>query len=686
MLSEKAIPRSRWVPWGTAALIFGLVLACYWPALRGGMLWDDAAHITRPDLRSWSGLGRIWFEKGATQQYYPVLHTAFWIEHRLWGDATVGYHLVNVILHAASSCLFALILRRLMDGRRAQPLDSARDAGLVDGPVEGLRPDLPSGPGVEWPAAAVFAVHPVCVESVAWISEQKNTLSLLFYLLAALAYLDFDVRRGIRSYGAALAFFLLALGSKTVTATLPAALLLVFWWQRGRLSGKRDIAPLLPWFVLAAVAGLFTAWVERKVIGAQGAPFALSALERLLLAGRVVWFYLGKLVWPAGLTFVYPHWQVVATRLEWWAGLGGVVAVTAALCLVHRRARGSPARVATTGHAGWLLFNGSLFPVLGFFNIYPFLFSYVADHFQYLASLGIIATAVPGSARWLARGPPAMRAGARAAAVLLVAALALLSNRQSRGYRDSGTLYRTTLALNPECWMARVNLAVELAQSPAGVPEALRLYAEALRLNPANAEGHNNYGNLLATLPGRASEALAHFEEALHLRPDFADAHANYANLLATLPGRTPDALAQYAEALRLAPGTAEVHYSLANALARIPGRMPEALAEYELALRLKPDFAQAHYNLAVQLSAIPGCETEARHHYEEALRLRPGDAKAHNDLGVLDARQGRFDEAKAHWEKALQLDPAYDDPRRNLELLRRRQSREAPAKSAPGG
>jgi tetratricopeptide (TPR) repeat protein len=661
-------------------LIFGLVLACYWPALQGGLVWDDAAHVTRPDLRSWSGLGRIWFEVGATQQYYPVLHSAFWIEHRLWGDATVGYHLINVILHTACCCLFALVLRRLW---------------YADSSAAGV------AKGAEWLAAAIFAAHPVCVESVAWISEQKNTLSLLFYLLSSLAYLEFDARRKLHVYWLALVLFLLALATKSVTATLPAALLVVLWWKRGRLSWRLDVRPLVPWFLVAVAAGLFTAWAERKLIGAEGASFDLSAGQRLLLAGRVTWFYLGKLIWPAHLMFVYPRWQVSAAGAGWLAGLGGALAVTAAFWFVRGRCRGPL--------AGWLFFVGSLFPALGFFNVYPFLFSYVADHFQYLAGLGVIATVVAGSTAILARATAPVRGGGWIMGGLLLAGLALLSNRQSRAYRDSESLYRATLALNPACWMACNNLAVELARSPAGVQEALTNYEQALRLNPAYAEAHNNYANLLATLPGREPEALAHYEQALRLRPAFADAHANFANALVKLPGRMPEALAHYEEALRLAPGSAEVHYSLANALARIPGRTSEALAEYDRALRLKPNLAQAHvnlanelaklpgrmpealahyaqalrvdpglatthYDLAVQLSELPGREADALRHFEEALRLKPDYAKAHNNLAILYARQGRLEEAKKHWETALQLDPNYDDARRNLDLLRKRQ------------
>ena len=195
-----------------------MAIAAYWPVFRAGFIWDDDAHVTRAELQSLHGLWRIWFDLGSTQQYYPVLHGAFWLEHRLWGDAPLGYHLANVLFHATSACLFALALRRL------------------------------AAPGA-WFAGFLFALHPVCVESVAWISEQKNTLSLVFYLLAAHAYLHFDARRargqrgGAGLYLLATGLFLLSLLSKTVTATLPAALLVVAWWRRGRLSWKGDLLP-----------------------------------------------------------------------------------------------------------------------------------------------------------------------------------------------------------------------------------------------------------------------------------------------------------------------------------------------------------------------------------------------------------------------------------------------------------
>jgi tetratricopeptide (TPR) repeat protein len=631
-----------------AALVLGLVLACYWPALNGGLIWDDAAHVTPPELRSWAGLGRIWAEVGATQQYYPVLHSAFWVEHRLWGDATLGYHLVNVLLHATACCLLALVLQRLWrpDPGIAKPPSAQGIAGIP--------------PEAGWLAALIFAVHPVCVESVAWISEQKNTMSLVFYLLAGFVYLDFDARRRWRSYGLALGFFLLALATKSVTATLPAAILVVLWWRNGRLSWRRDAGPLAPWFLVALASGLFTTWVERKFVGAEGAPFDLSAGQRLLLAGRVIWFYLGKLAWPADLMFIYPRWDVSAGRAVWAVCLGGAVAVTAALWLIRRRARGPL--------AGWLFFTGSLFPALGFFNVFPFLYSYVADHFQYLAGVGAIAAAAGGGCALLARATPRIRAAGHVLFALLVIALGILANLQSRTYRDGETLYRATLAHNPGCWMAHNNLATELAKSPAGVPEALQHYEQALRLKPGYAEVHYNLAAELAKLPGRLSESIAHYEEAVRIRPGYAEAHNNLAVELARSPGRMTEAVAHFEEALRIHPDYAEAHSNLANVLARLPGRMPEALAHYEEALRFRPDFTEVHVNLGNVLAELPGRVPDALAHYEQALRIRPDLVDVHIGMANLLAEQpGRMPEALAHFERALQIRPDYPEAHNDL-------------------
>jgi tetratricopeptide (TPR) repeat protein len=668
-----------------AAMVLGIVLVSYWPALQGGLVWDDAAHVTRPDLQSWSGLGKIWWELGATQQYYPVLHSAFWIEHRLWGDATVGYHVCNLLFHAVSCCLLALALRRLINWGTGQDLE-IRPVALRH---------------AEWLAAVIFAVHPVCVESVAWISEQKNTLSLVFYLLAGHAYLDFHEKRKKRSYFFGLFWFGLALGTKSVTATLPAALLVVLWWREGRILWRRDCMPLLPWLALGTGAGLFTAWVERTFIGAEGGNFDLTFVERGLLAGRLVWFYLGKLIWPVDLMFVYPRWNVETAADGWLGYFWAAGSLTIILWLIRKRSRGPL--------AGWLFFIGSLFPALGFFNVYPFLFSYAADHFQYLAALGIVTVFACGIVHYLGLIPSRGRSIVWGLMIALIVWFGLLTHRQSRAYVDASTLYRVTLAANPQCWMAHNNLAVELAKSPVGVPEAIKHYEEALRLRPNYTEAHNNLGVELGKFPDRRSEAEAQFERALQLQPNYGEAHCNLANLLAAIPGRMPEAMAQYADALRLEPRLAVVHYSFANTLAKLPDRHPEAVAEYKDALRLKPDYVEAmmnlaielakwpserdealkyyeaalrtnpklaevHYNLAVLLATWPTRINEAIDHFQEALRLEPKYAKAHNNLAALYAQRGLLKEARSHWEKALELDPTYEDARRNIELLNRMQ------------
>lgn len=406
--AAEAVPtRSPLYPWFCLGLVLLLTFIAYLPASRGMMLWDDNKHVTKPALQSFGGLYRIWFDLGATQQYYPLLHSAFWLEHKLWGDSVLGYHIVNVLLHCLTATLVYLNLSKLR------------------------------APGALL-ASAIFALHPVMVESVAWISEQKNTLSAVCYLSAMLAYLSFDQSRKPLHYSVAIVLFVLGLLTKTVTATLPAALLVIFWWQRGSISWRRDVLPVLPMFLLGAIAGLTTAWVERKLIGAEGAAFQMTFLARSLLAGRVIWFYLRQLLWPANLIFIYPRWEINPQQAWQWSYTIAVIVTTGAFWVVSRRSR-APL-------AGWLFFCGTLFPVLGFLNVFPFIYSFVADHFQYLASLGVIVPVSAGIVLGLARlNPPARKIGG-GLVLMLLGMLAMLTFRQSAMYADSTTLYETTIA------------------------------------------------------------------------------------------------------------------------------------------------------------------------------------------------------------------------------------------------
>ena len=570
------------------------------------MLWDDDRHVTLPALRSIHGLWRIWFDVGATPQYYPLLHSAFWIEHRLWGDAVPGYHLVNVLLHVIASLLLVAIVRRV---------------GLT---------------AAAWPAGFLFALHPMSVEAVAWISEQKSTLSAVFYLGSALVYLKFDQTRRRSQYSLALTLFVMAVLSKSVTATLPAALLLIFWWQRGRIDWKRDAIPLLPWFAIGAPAGLFTAWVERTYIGAQGPEYALSWLDRSLLAGRVVWFYLSKLLLPVDLMFFYPHWKIDAG--QWWQYIFtlALVASVASLVWLSKSRRGP---LAVT-----LFFIGTLLPVLGFFNVYPFIYSYVADHFAYLASLAVIVPVAVAAAKRPYVSP------------LLVAVLLILTWREARAYKDVESLYTETLRRNPTSWISHNNLGDYLVDKPGRLDEAIGHFQSALNLKPDSANAHNNLGSAYSRL-GRVPDAIGEFQKALDIRPDFPLALNNLGSALLKIPGRNAEALHDLQKAVSLQPSFADAHNNLGAALARFPGRMPEAMAQYQFALELEPDSAEAHNNLAGALAGA-GRLQEAIGHFRTAARLNPESADAHDNLGIALRQAGQKEEAISQFRTAVQYRP----------------------------
>jgi protein O-mannosyl-transferase len=541
--------------WLLALLLVIVTILAYLPAWNGTPIWDDNAHLTKPELRSLEGLARIWTQPGATQQYYPLVHTFFWVEHRLWGDWSTGYHLLNILLHCASALLLVRILRQL---------------------------EIPGA----WLAAGIFALHPIQVESVAWMSELKNLLSGVFYFGSLLAYLKFDRSRHLAFYVAALVIFALGLMSKTVIATLPAVILVIFWWKRGRLSPKDDLLPLVPFFLLGTAAGLFTAWAERSLIGAEGSDFHYTFTERILIAGRVIWFYLSKFFWPLDLIFVYPRWHI--SQIVWWQYLfpAAVLVLLAILIGLSRRWR-APL-------AGFLFFVLTLFPVLGFLNVYPFRYSLVADHFQYLACLGIIALVASGIALQLKQRQLWHHPIGYGLCGALLVSLTALTWHQSAMYTDIETLWRTTIERNPKAWMA-----------------------------------HDNLGALLFR-EGRVNEAIVHFRKAVEIDAEQAEPQANLGNSLLQ-NGDVDEAIAQYDNALRIKPNYAEVHYNLGNALLR-KGRADEAIAEYEKAIALKLDSADVHNNLGIILFQ-KGEVDQAIAHYQKALEINPQDVQARANL-----------------------------------------------------
>lgn len=598
----------------TAILLTTFVV--YFPTLNGAQLWDDDANITRPELQSVGGLYRIWFEPGATQQYYPLLHTAFWIEHKLWGNSLRGYHAVNILWHMVSIVLLYAVLRRL---------------GI---------------PGALL-AAAIFALHPVMVESVAWVTEQKNTLSTMFYLASALVYIQFDTSRKRSQYLAALALFFLALCSKTAIVTLPAALLVILWWQRGTLLWRRDFLPTVPFFIVAALAGLMTCFVEWNHVGAVGAPFEFNFFERLLLAGRAVWFYLFKLLWPANLIFIYPRWQPDVT--QWWQWLFPIaaLAMTAALWAIRKRAR-APL-------AAWLFFCGTLLPMLPFLNQYLFMYTFVSDHFQYVAGMGIIALVSSGITLGLKRLPQSARWFRLALPLSLLTMLAVLSYRHTKLYAHNVALYTDTLNRNPACWMAHNNLGSEL-QAKGNQQAGMDHFRAALRINPRSATAHNNLGNLLKDT-GKLPEAIESFRVALELEPDNAVILNNLAAALIHA-NNLDEARSHLERALELKPDYAEAHLNMGLALA-LSGNLAEAALEFRRASDLNPTDATAESNWGFFL-ASGGKFAEAADHYEVALKRQPGRVDVRSNLADALRQTGKPSEAIEHYRAALRANPNY--------------------------
>jgi tetratricopeptide (TPR) repeat protein len=597
-----------------AAGIVVLTLVAYGPAFRAGWVWDDDSYVTANQaLRTADGLRRIWVEPGAVAQYYPLTFSTLWVQYQLHGTDPFAYHAANVALHAANAVLVGLVL----------------DAAAVSAP---------------WAAAAVFAVHPMHVESVAWVTERKNVLSGTCYLLALLCLLrrraERDAgRRGHAWYAAALACFLAALLSKTVTSTLPFVYLIAQWWRTGRVR-RDEVVAMLPFVAVGVLAGSMTAHLERTHVGAVGAFWNQSAVERLLIAGRALWFYVATLLVPWPLVFIYPRWTIDARSLVQWLFPLAVAAVGAVLVAAVGRIGRAPLAAA-------LAFAVTLGPALGFVAVYPMRYSFVADHFVYLASVPFLALVVATGAQRLR--PPVDRA------MLVVATLALaaLTWQRSTAFHDAGTLWQDTLAKNPDATIAYVNLGYQ-RYLERRYDEALALFDRGLTIEPDAADVLSNRGLVLGAMR-RTDEAIASYERARRADPTHVMSRSNLGNLLAS-SGRLAEAEVAYREALALKPDFPEAHNNLANVLA-LRGEPAAALEEYARALAIDPGYADAHRNMA-EVMLEGGRAADACEHFAAALAARPGDFVATvGRVRCLDAL-GRRDDAIALGTAALRTAP----------------------------
>jgi tetratricopeptide (TPR) repeat protein len=624
--------RQEKYPRAAALFLIAATVLAYLPVFSAGFVWDDYTSLTGNLLiKAADGLGRFWATTQPTD-YWPVTYSVLWAEWRLWGLHATGYHADSVILHVVEALLLWSVLRRLRI------------------------------PGA-YLAALLFALHPVNVESVAWIAQRKNLLAMLFSLLTLEAFLRSGAAEPAAAtptrgsgpwYGLSLAAFLLALLSKGSVAMLPFILVGVIAWRK-RLT-RIDFLRLAPFFAASVLFVAIDIWFQKH--SAAGVIRQAGWPERLCDAGLTVWFYLGKALLPLRLSFVYPQWTVEAGRLATWLPLLAGLGLTAFLAVCATR-RGPPAWARPTA-AAWGYFGLMLVPVMGFADVYFMKYSLVADHYQHLAIIGILALGAAAWTRWRADG------AALAVAVLLVAGLGTLTARQARLYHDSDRLFHATVDLNPSCWMAHNNLGIDAyaAGDYAGAEEHFRA---TLRSNPAYAEAANNLGNTLTQL-GRSPEALGYFREAVRLNPSLSKAHTNLGNALLRLHQSDP-AMAEYAAALRLDPADAEARNNLATELLDA-GRTEEAIRQFQTALAFDPSKAFRHYNLALAL-AQAGRRGDAIAEYEATLRLRPDLAQAHNNLGLLLQAAGRPRQALAHFQEAVRLAPADAQARANLAQLR---------------
>jgi len=655
------------------AYLFGLSLivvsfAAYWPALHGAFVWDDDAWTTKVLhlLHNAQGLYLIWFDPTALQQYYPISGTTFWLDYHFWKLWTFPYHIENVALHLAAVLLFWRLLQKL---------------------------EIPGA----WLAAGIFALHPVMVESVAWITERKNVLSLFFFLSALLAYgrfnsfwkTDSGSPRRWAAYVLALFFLLAALLAKTTTFSFPAVILLICWWKHGRISWRVDVLPTLPFFALASGMSLATAWLEKNHVGATGWEWNISLPERCLIAGRAFWFYLSKLFWPENLCFIYPRWQPDAGSFWQWLCPAVAVAILFLLWFARNKIGRGPATAA-------FFFVGTLFPVLGFMNAYGMRYSFVWDHWVYLSSLSIIALGAALAAcltRHLNKPGALVGLGA-----VLLPVLALLTWKQSVMYQDLETLWRTTIARNPTAFLAYNNLGYILLEKKQ-VNDAILNFNKSLEINPRFSEPYNNLGDAWLRIGqtntaainfekaveldptsvvscynlgnawlemGRTDEAITQFQKALEIDPGFARAYNNLGIALMRL-GRTNDATANFQKAIEVEsdPDFPDAYNNLANLLAT-QNRPAEAIEHYQKAVQINPDFAEARCGMA-DLLAAQGRLAEAVGQYQKAVQIKPDYVAAHYNLGVVLARQGRLDEAAAHFRKVIQIVPDSANAHGNL-------------------
>ncbi|HUB68592.1 MAG TPA: tetratricopeptide repeat protein [Candidatus Methylacidiphilales bacterium] len=620
-------PQPAWPVHGLALILPATVIivataVIFWPVLQGDWLWDDDADITKNVVtQSASGLWSIWFQPGSQTDFYPVKSTVQWVQWHLWGNDTLGYHLTNLVLHMVGALLVWRLFHQL-----------------------GLK--------LAWLGGLIFAVHPALVESVAWIAELKNTLSLPFFLLSAIFYLKFSERGYRRDYFLSLGLFLIAMLTKPSMAMWPAVLLLYAWWKRGRI-GWDDWKTSAPFFAVSLLLGA----VALMMAGDQtpGLVPLGGFFSRIALMGTTFAFYLSKTVWPVGLLPIYPQWPVnPPSPIQFlpWVALGG-------LLFWFWTKRKSWGRPMLFGFGFFLLM---LLPFSGAVPISFMYITWVMDHFLYIPILGPIGLVIAGLEQASRQMPQPARYGGIGLLAAILIALIATSRAYAAKFVSQEVLWNYTLAINPNCWGAYDNLGnAFLHQGKAD--EAITQYKKALGIDMNLAEVHYNLG--VALIHKREmDDAISQFQKALELNPNYADAHNNLGNALSQ-KGQVDDAIIEYQKALKVNPRYPEAQSNLGLAFLQ-KGRVDDAIVQLQKAAEADPTNTTTHYLLGNALLQ-KGRLDEAIAQLQNAAALDPGNADVHNSLGVALAQSGRMNEAIIQFEDVVQLKPGDSGAQYNL-------------------
>jgi len=562
-----------------------------------GFIWDDDTFlVNNPLIKLSNGLYQFWFTTKAPD-FFPMTSTTLWLEWRLWGMNPLGYHIVNVLLHALSTVLIWRVLTHLRM------------------------------PGA-WLAAALFAVHPVNVESVAWITERKNTLAMLFYVMSILFYLRFEDTDRWRWYGMALGSFVLSLLSKTAVVPLPIVLLGLAWWQRDRVS-SRDVKLTLPFFGIAVLLGLITVWFQSHNAIASEMVRADSLWSRLAGAGWAVWFYLYKALLPVNLIFVYPKWQIDATKLLSYVP-GLMVLAWAAVFLRFRKGWGK----------AWLFGLGyfvvMLLPVLGFRDIYFMRYSLVADHWQYfsiIGPIGLIAAGITWASDRLKKRNVFL---VPVFSAILLLVLGVLTWRQTCNYSDVETIWNMTIARNPACLMAYNNRGV-IYKDLGNYRQAIEDFNKAIEIKSDNAVAYYNRGNVYTDL-GNYRQAIAELNRAIEINPGYAEAYSNRGNAYKSI-GNYRQAIEDYNRAIEINPIQAEAYIGRGVAY-KVLGNYRQAIAELNRAIEINPGYAEAYSNRGNAYGGL-GNYKQAIEDYDRAIEIKPGYTDAYFNRGLGYLNQG---------------------------------------------